>query len=136
MFRRQPDRTLTLYYEQTESESEDEDHEEDDDYFSVEPVDIDGENKEDHTYCEKNPDVSGEASSAKQITSDDLDETPKESGPGDASSIHSREEGEKNSQKKSPEREEEDMDSENSYDNKGNKGAVRSKKQAMFASNH
>ena len=31
VFRRQPDRTPTLYYEQTESESEEEDHEEDDD---------------------------------------------------------------------------------------------------------
>ena len=70
VFRRQPDRTPTLYYEQTESESEDEDHEEDDDYFSVEPVDIDEENKEDHTYCEKNPDVSGAASSTKQTPAD------------------------------------------------------------------
>ena len=37
VFRRQPDRTPTLYYEQTETESEeDEDHEEDDDdYFIV-----------------------------------------------------------------------------------------------------
>ena len=79
VFRRQPDRTPTLYYEQTESESEDEDHEEDDDYFSVEPVDIDEENKEDHTYCEKNPDVSGAASSTKLTPADDSDETPKES---------------------------------------------------------
>ena len=48
VFRRQPDRTPTLYYEQTESESEEEIHEvydEDDDYFSVEP--IDNENGED-----------------------------------------------------------------------------------------
>ena len=55
VFRRQPDRTPTLYYEQTESESGDEDHGEDDDYFSVEPVEIDEVEKEDHTYCEKNP---------------------------------------------------------------------------------
>ena len=101
VFRRQPDRTPTLYYEQTESVSEDEDHEEDDDdYFSVEPVDE--EHKEDHTYCEKNPDVTGAASSEK-ITPDGLDETPKKSEPKEASSIHSREEEEKNSQKKSPE---------------------------------
>ena len=99
VFRRQPDRTPTFYYEMTESESEDEDHDEDDDdYFSVEPVDIDEENKEDHTYCEKNPDVTGAASSEK-ITSDGLDETPEKSEPGEASSIHSREEEEKNSQK-------------------------------------
>ena len=64
VFRRQPDRTPTLYYEQTESESEDEDHEEDDDYFSVEPVEIDEEDKEDHTYCEKNPDASSGAASS------------------------------------------------------------------------
>ena len=50
VFRRQPDRTPTLYYEQTESESEEEVHEEyeDDDYYSVEPFDLDnGEEKED-----------------------------------------------------------------------------------------
>ena len=93
VFRRQHDRTLTLYYEQTESESDEEDQAEDDDYFSVKPVAIDEEDKEDHTYCEKNPDVSGVASSEKQTPVDGSDETPKNSGPGDASSIHSREEG-------------------------------------------
>ena len=86
VFRRQPDRTPTLYYEQTEFESEDEDHEEDDDYFGVEPVEIDEEDKEDHTYCEKNPDVSGAASSEKQTPG----ETPEECGPGDATSILKR----------------------------------------------
>ena len=100
VFRRQPDRTPTLYYEQTESESEDEDQAEDDDYFSVEPVDI----NEDHTYCEKNPDVTGAASSVKQTPDDGSDETPKDSGPGDASSIHSREEEEKKKRKRVPKR--------------------------------
>ena len=71
VFRRQPDRTPTLYYEQTESESEEEDHEEDDDYFSVEPVEIDNEeDKEDHTYCEKNQDVTGAAASS-EVPADD-----------------------------------------------------------------
>ena len=103
-FRRQPDRTPTLYYEQTESE--DEDHkEEDDDYYSVEPIDIDDENKEDHTYCEQNPDVTGPASSDKTISPDGLDESSKKSEPvaepGETSSIHSREkEDKKNSKKK------------------------------------
>ena len=133
VFRRQSDRTPTLYYEQTESESDDEDQAEDDAYFSVEPVEIDEEDKEDHTYCEKNPDVSGAASSEKQTPANGSDETPKDSGPGDASSIHSREKEEdekeeKNSQKKSPERDEEDMESDNSDDNDVHIGAVRSKK--------
>ena len=123
-FRRQPDRTPTLYYEQTDSESEDEDHEEDDDYFNVEPVDIDEDNKEDHTYCEKNPDVT-----EKITPPDGIDETPKESGPGEALSIHSREEEEMNSpKKKSPDREEEDMDSDNSDDIEDHMGTVRSKR--------
>ena len=52
---------------------------------------IDEEDKEDHTYCEKNPDFSGAASSEKQTP----DETPVDSGPGDATSIHSREKEEK-----------------------------------------
>ena len=126
VFRRQPDRTPTLYYEQTESESEeDEDHEEDDDYFSVEPVEIDNEDKEDHTYCEKNQDVSGAAASsetpADDTTTADDTATANESGPGDNTSIHSRENKEaereeKKYKKKSPERDEEDMESENSDD--------------------
>ena len=62
VFRRQPDRTPTLYYEQTESESEEEIHEvydEDDDYFSVEPIDNEnGEDKEDQ-------DVTGVATSSE-----------------------------------------------------------------------
>ena len=124
VFRRQPDRTPTLYYEQTESESEDEDQVEDDNYFSVEPVEIDEEDKEDHTYCEKYPDVTGAASSEKQTP----DETPDESGPGDATSIHSREDEEDmDSKMKSPERDEVHMESEDSDDNDVHMGAVRSK---------
>ena len=45
VFRRQSDRTPTLYYEQTEEEIQEE-YNEDDDYFSVEPADIENdENK-------------------------------------------------------------------------------------------
>ena len=129
VFRRQPDRTPTLYYEQTETEEED--HEEDDDYFSVELVEIDEEDKEDHTYCEKNQDVSGAAASSETPADDTA--TAKESGPGDTTSIHSREneeaeKEEKKSQKKSPERDEEDMESENSDDTDVHMGAVRSKR--------
>ena len=64
----------------------------------MEPVDIDEGKEEDQTNCEMNPDVTGAASSTKKTPPDGLDETSKESGPGDASSIHSREE-EKGSQK-------------------------------------
>ena len=114
VFRRQPDRTPTLYYEQTESESEEEiqeEYNEDDDYFSVEPVDIDNdENKEDQ-------DVTGAAASSEVPA----DETAKKSEPGDNTSIHSREDEEaerkeKKSQKKSPDSDEEDMESQNSDD--------------------
>ena len=103
VFRRQPDRTPTLYYDVEQTESEDGDNEEDDDYFSVEPVDIDEEKEEDQTNCEMNPDVTGAASSTKETPPplNGLDETPKESGPGDASSIHSRD-ADKNSQKERP----------------------------------
>ena len=90
VFRRQPDRTPTLYYDVEQTESEDGDNEQDDDYFSVEPVDIDEEEEEDQTNCEMNPDVNGAASSTNENLPDGLDETPKESGPGDTSSIHSR----------------------------------------------
>ena len=128
MFRRQLDRTPTFYYEQTESESEEEDHGEDDDYFSVEPDEIDDEDKEDHTYGEKNQDVSGAAASSETPA----DDTARESKPGDTS-IHSRENQEaerqeKKSQIKSPKRNEEDMESENSNDTDVHMGAVGSKR--------
>ena len=57
VFGRQPDRTPTLYYDVEQTESEDGGNEKDDDYFSVEPVDIDEEEEEDQTNCEMNPDV-------------------------------------------------------------------------------
>ena len=125
VFRRQPDRTPTLYYEQTESESE----EEDDDYFSVEPVKIEDADKEDHTYDEKNQDVSGAAASSEALADEGVEET----GPGDTKSIHSREneetkKKEKKSQKKSSERDEEDMESENSDDTDAQMDAVSNKK--------
>ena len=125
VFKRQPDRTPTLYYEQTESESE----EENDDYFSVEPVENEDEDKEGHTYFEKNQDVSGAAASSEVLA----DEKVEEPGPGDTTSIHSRENEEakrkeKKSQKKSSERDEEDMESENSDDTDAQMDAVSSKK--------
>ena len=67
VFRRQPDRTPTLYYDVEQTQSEDGDNEEDDDYFSVEPVNIDKDRKEDQNNCEMDPDVTGAASSTKKI---------------------------------------------------------------------
>ena len=74
VFRRQPDRTPTLYYdvEQTETEEEDE---QDDDYYSVEPVENDEtqeEEEEDQDNCEMNPDVTGAASSRNEDFPDGL----------------------------------------------------------------
>ena len=85
VFRRQPDRTHNLYYDVEQTESEDGDNKEDDDYFSVEPVNIDEEGEEDQTNCEMSPDVNGAASSSKENLPEGLDKSPKESGPGDAS---------------------------------------------------
>ena len=45
----------------------------------MEPVEIDDEDKEDHTYCEKNQDVSGAAASSETPADDTA--TTKESGP-------------------------------------------------------
>ena len=77
VFRRQPDRIPTLYYdvEQTETEEEDE---QDDDYFSVEPVDNDEtqEEEEDQDSCEMDPDITGATSSKIEDLPDGLDETP------------------------------------------------------------
>ena len=84
VFRRQPDRTPIIYYEQTESEPEEEiqeEYNEDDDYFSVEPVDIDNEEKK------EKQDVTGAASSSEVPA-----EMAKKSQPEDNTSIHSREE--------------------------------------------
>ena len=53
----------------TESESE----EEDDDYFSVEPVEIDEEAKEDHTYDVKKQNVSGTAASSEVLTGGEIE---------------------------------------------------------------
>ena len=103
---------LHVYYDVEQTESEDGDNEKDDDYFSVEPVNIDEEGEEeDQTNCEMNPDVTGAASSTKENLPEG--ETLKESGrPGDTSSIHSREADENSQKEKTPEREEEVMDSE------------------------
>ena len=104
VFRRQPDRTPTLYYDVEQTESEDGDNEEDDDCFSVEPVNIDEDGEEDQTNCEMDPDVTGAASSIKENLPEG--ETPKEYGPGDTSSVHSREADENSQKEKTPEREE------------------------------
>ena len=122
-FRRQPGRTPTLYYEQTESKDTDN---EEDDYFSVEPVNNDEEGEEDQNNCEMNPDVTGAASSTKKNIPED--ETPKESGYGDTSSIHSREADENSQKGMTPEREEEDMDSEDSDDNQSIMCAVMNRR--------
>ena len=61
-----------------------------------------------------NPDVTGTASITNETPPEGLDETPKESGPGDASSIHSRDADQNSQMEKTPEREEEVMDSEDS----------------------
>ena len=122
VFRRQPDRTPTLYYEQTESESEEEVHEEyeDDDYYSVEPIDLDnGEEKEDQ-------DVTGAATSSEVLADKTADQSGDKSQNEDKKSIHSRENDssdeeeeekkKKKSQKKSLNNDEEDMESQNSDD--------------------
>ena len=107
VFRRQPDRTPTLYYEQ--KESEDTDNEEDDDYFSVKPVTNDEEGEEDQNNCEMDPDVTGSASSIKENLP--KSKTPKESGLGDTtSSLHSREANDNSQKEKIPEREEDSDD--------------------------
>ena len=97
---------------------------------SVEHIELDNdEDKEDHTYCEKNQDVTGAAASSEVPA----DETTKKSETGDTTSIHSREneeaeKKEKKSQKKSPERDEEDMESQNSDDTDVQMDAARSRK--------
>ena len=120
VFRRQPDRTPTLYYEQTESESEeDEIHEvydEDDDYYSIEPIEpIDNEEKEDKKDKE---DAIGAATSS---------EVPKQKSKSEEDfSIHSRKnkeeeekvktDGNEEQKKKSIEDDEEDVKSNSSDD--------------------
>ena len=117
VFGRQPDRTPTLYYDVEQTESEDEDNEEDDDYFSVEPVNNDEEGEEDQPNCEMNPDVTGAASTTNKTPPKGLDETPTESAPKEASAIHSRDAVQNSQKEKTPERDEEVMDSEDSDDN-------------------
>ena len=107
VFRRQPDRTPTLYYEQTESESEEdkfhEQYDEEDDYFSMEHDNIE----------KKEEDVTG--ATDPESSEKPADETAKKTESGDNTSIHCREEKEEE-EKKSPERDEEDMESQNSDD--------------------
>ena len=121
IFRRQPDRTPTLYYEQTESESEeDEIHEvydEDDDYYSIEP--IDNENGEDK---EGKEDAIGAATSSEVPSTEPEQKSKSEKD----FSIHSRENEEQGKKakgneeeeqkKKSTEDDEEDMESNSSDD--------------------
>ena len=105
-------------------------HEQDDTYFSVEPVDNDEtQDKEDQNNCKMNPDITGAASSTNEDLIDGLDETPKESGPGDTSSLHSRDQGHSKTQKqKTPDDEGDVMDSEDSDNNQSIMCAVMSKR--------
>ena len=127
VFRRQPDRTPTLYYDSEQTETEEED-EQDDDYFSVEPVDNDETQEEEDQNCEMDPDVTGAASSTNEDLPNGLNETPKEAGPGDTSSLHSRDQDHIYSQKQKTPDEEEVMESEDSDDNQSIMCAVMSKR--------
>ena len=102
VFRRQPDRTPTLYYEQTESESEEdeihEQYDEEEDYFSMEHENIENDEEQ------ENQDVTGAA--APESSEKQADGTAKKTESGDNTSIHSREK----------EKDEEDMESQNSDD--------------------
>ena len=93
----------------------------------MEPVDIDEEEEEDKTNCEMNPEVTGAASSTNETPPEGLDETPK-SVPGNASSIHSRDADRNSQREKTPEREEEVMDSENFDDNQSIMCAMMSRR--------
>ena len=94
----------------------------------MELVDIDGE-EEDQTNCEMNPDITGAASSTNEDLPAGLDETPKESGPGDTSSLHFRDHDQNSQKQKTPDEEEEVMDSEDSDDdNQSSMCAVMSKR--------
>ena len=76
-----------------------------------------------------NPDVTGAASSTNEDLPDGLDETRKESGPGETSSLHSRDQDHsKTQEQKTPDDEEEVMDSEDSDDNQSIMCAVMSKR--------
>ena len=87
------------------------------------------EKKKINTMCEMYPDVTGAASSTNEDLPGGLDETSKESGPGDTSSLHSRDQDHICSQKqKTPDEEEEVMDSEDSDDNQSIMCAVMSKR--------
>ena len=75
-----------------------------------------------------NPDVIGAASSTNEDLPAGLDETPKESGPGDTSSLHSRDPDQNSQKQKTPNEEEEVMDSEDSDDNQSIMCVVMSKR--------
>ena len=109
VFRRQPDRMPTLYYDVEQTESEEEDEQEDD-YYSVDNDET--QEEEDQDSSEMNPDVTGAASSPHEDLPDGLDEIPKEPGPGGTSSLHSRDQDHSKTQKKTPDDEEEVVDSE------------------------
>ena len=127
VFRRQPDRIPTLYYDVEKTETK-EDEEEDDDYCSVEPVDNDETEEDTQDICEIDPDVTGAASSTNEDLTKGLDETPTESGPGDASTQHSRDQDHTYSHKQKTPDEEEVMDSEDSDEKQSIMCAVISKR--------
>ena len=96
----------------------------------LKPVDNDEsqEKEEDQNNCGRNPDVTGAASSTNEDLPDGLDETPKESRAGDTSSLHSRDHDQKSQKQKTPDEEEDVMDSEDSDDNQSIMCAVMSKR--------
>ena len=113
VFRRQPDRTPTLYYEQTESESEEdtedevqEQYDEEEDYFSMEQENEDN---------QENQDAIGAAS--PESSGKSADESNKKTESEDQTSIHSREKEKNDEERKSKKKSlDEDMESQDSDD--------------------
>ena len=130
VFRRQPDRTPTLYYEQTESESEEdtddevqEHYDEEECYFSMEH-----ENEEN----QENQDAIGAAS--PEHSEKPADESDKKAESEDQTSIHSMEkekaEEEKKLKEKSLDRSDEEMESQDSDDTRRcTRRCIKKKKQ-------
>ena len=71
-----------------------------------------------------NPDITGAASVTKETPTEGSKEKPEESGPGDASSVHSRDADQHSQIEKTPEREEEYMDSEDPEDLDDNQSII------------
>ena len=93
----------------------------------MEPVD-NGETQEKEDNCQMDPDITEAASSTNEDLPNGSDETPKESGPGDTSSLHSRDQDHAYFQRQKTPDEEEVMNSEDSDDNQSIMCAVLSKR--------